>query len=143
MGCADCDESRSCWSSRVWQARLGVLEVVLRECGANSGWGRDGGVITLSNATKACVLRSNVGESVAALWHTRQAAAAKRTGAESAAYVEGMRRVSVCSEFMLRSGAGVWRSSRYAANLEAWRQFFPAGQIKVGAHASMDSPHAT
>jgi len=119
-------------------ARLGVMEVVLRECGAGSGWGRIGGAIELSNVTKACVLRSHVGETVAGLWHARQAAAARRTEAESEAYVEGMRRVSMCSEFMLRSGAGVWRSSRYAANLEAWLQFFPLSQLKVVATEALE-----
>ena len=119
-------------------ARLGVMEVVLRECGASSGWGKEGGFIALSNATKACVLRSHVGETVAGLWNARQGLAAKRTAAESEAYVEGMRRVSVCSEYMLRAGAGVWRSSRYAANLEAWLSHFPRAQIKVVATEEME-----
>ena len=123
-------------------ARLGVMEVVLRECGANSGWGRVGGTQSLSNSSKACVLRSHVGETVAGLWHARQALAAKRSEAEQEAYVEGMRRVSTCSEFMLRSGAGVWRSSRYAANLREWQRAFPKaisrGQLKVVATEELE-----
>ena len=65
-------------------------------------------------------------------------ARAKRSEAEAEAYVEGMRRVSVCSEFMLRSGAGVWRSSRYAVNYEAWVKAFPKAQIKVVATEAME-----
>lgn len=105
----------------------------MRECGASSGWGKEGGVVELSPSVKKCVLRANVGETVAGLWHARQTYAARRSKAEAAAYVEGMRRVSVCSEFMLRSGAGVWRSSRYAANLEAWYKFFPRGCARLMA----------
>jgi hypothetical protein len=112
-------------------ARLGVMEVVLRGCGASTGWGEHAGVRELSNRSKACVLRSHVGEAVAGLWHARQALAAKRSAAENAAYVEGMRRVSVCSAFMLRSGAGVWRSSRYAANLEVWQRVLGKQALKV------------
>ena len=67
------------------------------------------------------MLRSHVGEAAAALWNTRQALASRRSEAEQEAYVEGMRRVSTCSEFMLRPGAAVWRSSRYASNLAAWQ----------------------
>ena len=81
-------------------ARLGVMEVVLRDCGASSGWGKEGGVVSLSNRSKACILESHVGETVAGLWHARQALAAKRSETDAEAYVEGMRRVSVCSEFM-------------------------------------------
>jgi len=121
------------------QARLGLLEVTLRECGASLGWGRHGGDLqTLSNETKACILSTVVGETAAALWKTRQALATKRTHAERAAYAEGMRRVSSCSEFMLRPGAGVWRSSRYATNLAAWYGAFPREQIKVIATEEME-----
>ena len=125
-------------------ARMGIMEVVVRECGAHSGWAKEGGVMRLSNRSKACILESHVGETVAGLWHARQALASKRTAAERAAYVDGMRRVSVCSEFMLRSGAGVWRSSRYADNLEAWRKHFSASQLKVLATEAMErDPAAT
>ena len=121
------------------QARLGVLEVTLRECGADSGWGRHGGDEgELSNQTRRCVLRSHVGEVAAGLWHARQALGARRSDAERAAYVEGARRVSACSEFMLRPGAGVWRSSRYASNLQAWYDKIPRGQIKVIATEDLE-----
>ena len=114
------------------QSRLGLIEVALRACGAASGWGRYGGdEMELSNETKACVLAQPIGHEVAALWKTRQALAARRTASERAAYAEGMRRVSSCSEFMLRPGAGVWRSSRYASNLAAWYLAFPRAQLKV------------
>ena len=119
-------------------ARLGIMEVVLRECGAQSGWGKEGGVLTLTNRSKACILESHVGEAVAGLWHARQALARRRSEDESVAYAEGMRRVSVCSEFMLRSGAGVWRSSRYAANLQAWRKQFAMEQLKVIATEELE-----
>ena len=119
-------------------ARLGVMEVSLRECGAASGWGKEGGAITLTNRSKACILESHMAETVAGLWHARQALAAKRSAPEAAAYVEGMRRVSVCSEFMLRSGAGVWRSSRYAENLKQWYRHLPREHIKVMATEAME-----
>lgn len=40
-------------------ARLGLMEVVLRECGSGSGWGKPAGAsgAELSNSTKRCVLR--------------------------------------------------------------------------------------
>ena len=92
----------------------------------------------LSNRSKACILESAVGETVAGMWHARQGLAAKRTAAEAEAYVEGMRRISACSEFMLRSGAGVWRSSRYAANLEAWRKHVGSARLKVVSTESLE-----
>jgi len=93
------------------QARLGLVEVALRECGASLGWGQYGGdEVTLSNETKACILSTSLGEDVAALFRTRQALAGRRTDAERDAYAEGMRRVSACSQYMLVPGAGVWRA---------------------------------
>ena len=59
--------------------------------------------------------------------------------AERQAYAEGMRRVSSCSEFMLRPGAGVWRSSRYASNLAAWQQVFPPDALKVLATEELEA----
>lgn len=72
-----------------------------------------------------------VGEEVASLWKTRQAAAARRSPAEVEGYLRGMLRVNSCSENMLRAGAGVWRSSRYGANLEMWQASFGKAGIKV------------
>ena len=71
-----------------------MCQVVLRECGASTGWGKEGGPVPLSNRSKACTLESHVGEAVAGLWHARQALAAKRSEKERDAYVEGMRHVS-------------------------------------------------
>ena len=121
------------------QARLGLLEVHLRDCGASSGWARAGSSeLELSNETKACVLGTPMGETIAALWKTRQGLAARRTPDERAAYAAGQRLISTCSEFMLRPGAGVWRSSRYASNMAVWQKAFPKEQIQVFATEEME-----
>jgi len=40
---------------------------------------------------------------------------------------------------MLRPGAGVWRSSRYAANLAAWYAHLPKSQLKVIATEELEA----
>ena len=60
-----------------------------------------------------------------------QARARERTEDERKEYVGAMRKLSICSEMMLRPGGGIIRSAQYHKNLQVWKAAIPAALLKV------------
>lgn len=113
------------------QVRLGVAQAVLKECGGTLPWGKPGGPFVQSNTTVDCLRRHEMGRYVIEVWNAWQERAYARSKEDAKAYAAASRRLSICSEMMLRPGGGMIRSSKYAANLRVWKASVPAAQLKV------------
>tara|TARA_B100000795_G_scaffold160225_1_gene120470 strand:- start:181 stop:969 length:789 start_codon:yes stop_codon:yes gene_type:complete len=111
--------------------RLGVAQAILKECKGTLPWGKAGGPFVQSNATVACLRTNYMGQYVSEVWNAWQKQAFARSTEEAKVYAAASRRLSVCSEMMLRPGGGIIRSAKYAANLRVWKATVPAAQLKV------------
>lgn len=85
----------------------------------------------LTDEQKACVLQMPAGEAGHAIIHAWQTANAGRDEKTLEYLNGGEKAINHCSELMLKPGAGLARSTKYADNLAGWLRWFPASSIKV------------
>ena len=131
-------------TSFAWQARLGIAEHALRTCKhVGMGWAAkevgDIKVRALTDEQKACILKQPAGETVHAIVHAWHTANANHSDELLKYLNEGEKAINHCSELMLRPGAGVTRSYKYAENVGNWLKWFPAEQFKVVATEKLET----
>ena len=131
VGATVCTQAATQAATLCAQVRLGVAQAILKECKGTLPWGKAGGPFVQSNATAACLRTSHMGQYVKGVWDAWQKQAFARSKQEATAYAAASRRLSICSEMMLRPGGGIVRSAKYAANLRVWKATVPAAQLKV------------
>ncbi|KAL1511240.1 hypothetical protein AB1Y20_006049 [Prymnesium parvum] len=130
-------------TSFAWQARASVADTTLRRCGhAGLGWAMKSKPFTtapIEDNVKSCILASPAGDAIHGIIQAWMKASEARTETEMEILNAGEKAINHCSELMLRPGAGVLRSVKYADNLAGWLRKVPMTSFKIIATEKMET----